>query len=168
MGPRGLLLTFSRYASKSDTASRSLSASCGSYRLSLERPVGRYLSVPISRQGSPQDGDEPLQQEDPQFPMPWIECPQVALVTSVRNGTSYAGLVYSIAHVLIIILEKGVVMWGTGGALVIHASIRKESDPKDNLMLGLIRISWNKHKYMQEPGVDVVKLKPVRVFYACT
>lgn len=24
--------------------------------------------------------------------MPWIECPQVALVTSVRNGNSYAGI----------------------------------------------------------------------------
>lgn len=38
--------------------------------------------------------------------------------------------------------------WGTG-ALVIHI----QSDPEDDLMLGLTGLSGTMHKYMQEPGV---------------
>lgn len=56
----------------------------------MAKPVSCDLAARY--QAGHQAGDEPLQQEDPQFPMPWIKCPRVALVTSVRNENSYAGL----------------------------------------------------------------------------
>lgn len=62
-----------------------------------------------------QAGDEPLQQEDPQFPMPWIKCPRVALVLGMK--IPMLGFIYSFAYVLLIILEKepsyGVGDWGS-------------------------------------------------------
>lgn len=41
--------------------------------------------------------------------------------------------------------------WGTGGLWSYTHSI--ESDPENDLMLGLTGLSGIMHKYMQEPGV---------------
>ena len=66
------VLTFSRYCSRSATASLSLSANAGSYKPSFDRPM--CVSVPwlefrpISCL--------PPQHEDPQLPMPQVESPK--------------------------------------------------------------------------------------------
>lgn len=107
------------------------------------------MAIPVSSDFAAryQAGDEPLQQEDPQFPMPWIECPQVALVTSVRSGNSYTGVLFIRSRTY---LEHHM----SGGTLRSYPHpYELESVYKDNLMLGLIGFSGNMHKDMQEQGV---------------
>ena len=69
---KAVIHTFSRYCSKSATASLSLSASAGSYNPSLDLPERNS----VSKLERIEDCVclAPLQQEDPQWPMPQVEC----------------------------------------------------------------------------------------------